>query len=650
MKLRKNWFDFLFNKPAGGAWRRLIVSFAAMGMLYIFVYSFISLSKNSVNGYLMQGGVFLALPGIWILLQLAAALSFRFKLRERLSRDKKWVRTAEAVLAGIVLVLAALIRIRMVGQMPAAYLQEGRDYYEIALAIREDSVLQFGKGYCDAIASSPVVMGYSYLLAFAFRIFGPGVRAGQYLNVFFSVGTVFLSYKIVRKAGGRAGAIAALILCAFWPSHIMAVGLISGENAFLFLSLFCIWIFLSLIMDYDGDTPDGMQAVFLYLFLGALLAATAAVNAVSVLLLLAMLIFLLPLQMKLPAKPKNDIPLMVRFLKRGWMRCILILVPYVIVAGVISSNIELSIDRDVPFTKIAFGSSLWEEAEGFFTEETATKKPRYFAERYIKLIDNDDQEISKCVELLESQEDFTKEQKEPYDKASSLNQIFYVITAFFSLLCFFFLLYQESNPVFMLILLFVGINGALFLTGEGDGFHVMLPHIFILLGSMTVWYIFREGYGEAEKAVVEKELLLKEEELEKYQLQIIEQEEEKLAELRKEAYANVFDMKKALQEGHVIMTVSKAYENDADDAEDNLADDRSGPPAEESAEKAIEKSVRESAGEAQQEENKKAKDDFDWNFTEEELNSLVDKNWAAVRELVHRKNQEEQNQEEVMPL
>ncbi len=32
-----------------------------------------------------------------------------------------------------------------------------------------------------------------------------------------------------------------------------------------------------------------------------------------------------------------------------------------------------------------------------------------------------------------------------------------------------------------------------------------------------------------------------------------------MAELRKEAYANFFDMKKALQEGHVIMTVSEIY-------------------------------------------------------------------------------------------
>lgn len=609
MKLKKNWFYFL------------TVLFAIIGMLYNFTYSFVSLSKNSRSGYLMQGGVCLILPGIWIILQIASKAGFRLKLGEKLSQDKKWVRRVETVLVAAVLVLAAGIRIGLIRQMPEAYLPESRDYYDIALAIMDGSFLQFGKGYCDAIADTPTVMGYSYLLTYAFRIWGQGVRAGQYLNVVFSVGTAFLSYKIVRKAGGRAGGVMALILCAFWPSRIMSVNLLSGENAFVFLALLCIWIYLSLIMDYDGDTLDGMQAAFLYLVLGALLAVLAAVNAAAVLLLLAMLLFLLPQKMKLPAKPRNDIPLMVRLLKRGWMRCVLIIIPYIIAAGVISSNIELGIDRDVPFTKIACGSDLWEEIEDTFGVEKDTRNFKYFAERYIKLIDNDDPEIEKCVELLENQEDFTKEQRRYYDKVSSLNQIFYVTAAFFSLICLFFLLYEEANPVVMLLLLFLELGAATFLTGNGDDFHFMIPQIFILLGSMSIWYVFKGGYLKAGKAGAEREILLKEEEFEKYKLQMIEQEEEKLAELRKEAYANVFDMKKALQEGHVIMTVSKAYENDT-------VEDISREKAGKSAEK------------TDKEAEYKAEDGFDWHFTEEELNSLVDKNWAEVKEFVHKKNQE----------
>ncbi len=75
--------------------------------------------------------------------------------------------------------------------------------------------------------------------------------------------------------------ITALLLCAFWPSRILAVNILSGEHAFLFLVLLCIWIFFILIMDYDEETPDGMQAVLLYIVLGVFLAVSAAISALS---------------------------------------------------------------------------------------------------------------------------------------------------------------------------------------------------------------------------------------------------------------------------------------------------------------------------------------------------------------------------------
>ena len=149
MKLKKNWFYFL------------TVLFAVMGMLYIFAYSFVSLAKNFRNGYLMQGGVFLVLLGIWLFLHLAVAAGRRFKLEEKLSRDKAWVRWAEAVIVTVVLVLAVGIRLWMIGQMPQVYLQEHKDYYDIALALFQDSSLQSNSRYCDLIADSPSIMGYS---------------------------------------------------------------------------------------------------------------------------------------------------------------------------------------------------------------------------------------------------------------------------------------------------------------------------------------------------------------------------------------------------------------------------------------------------------------------------------------------------------
>lgn len=618
MKLKKNWFYFS------------IVSFAVMGMLYIFVYSFVSLGRNSRNGYLLQGGTLLALLGIWLFLYLAAAAGRKFKLAESLSWDKKWVRWTERVIVAAVLVLAAGIRIWLIGQMPEVYLQEHKDYYDIASTLFQDSSPQFGSRYCDLIADTPSVMGYSYLLMKAFDIWGEGIKAGRYLNVFFSVGGTFIAYKLVRKAGGRAAGIAALLLCAFWPSRILSVNILSGENAFLFLVLLCIWIFLSLIMDYDEETPDGMQAVLLHVVLGVLLAVTSALSSFSILLLLAMLIFLLPRRMKLPGKPLNDIPLMVRALRWGWIRCILILISYMIVTGVISSNIELTIDRDISFTKIACGSSLWEEVNGNFIEEKDSKKTKFFAERFIQLIDNDEADIERCRELLETQESFTREQKDFFDQISAFNQAVYVAAAFLSLLCLFFLLNKEASPVFLLVLLFLALGITNFLTGTESEFQFMMPQIFILFGSLSIGYTLREGRMKTAQSQVDKELQAKDAQMEAFKLQLIEQEEEKLAELRKEAYANVFDMKKALQEGHVIMTVSEAYGKE---------EENSKTVKEPDAEKNLGESAIETESSAVQSWEGSKEDDFDWNFTEEELNSMVEQNWAAVNGFADKKNQ-----------
>ena len=581
--------------------------------------------------------VSLAALGIWLFLHLFAAAGRKFKLDEVLSWDKRWVRWTEAVIVTVVLIMAAGIRVWLTGQMPEVYLEEHKDYYDIALALFQDSSLQLGSRYCDLIVDTPSTFGYSYLLMNAFKIWGEGIKAGRYLNIFFAAGGTFAAYKIAKKAGGRAAGLTALILCAFWPSRIFAVNILSGENAFLFLALLCIWLFISLIMDYDEETPDGVQAVLLYIVLGVLLAVAAAISRFSVLLLLAMLIVLLPRKMKLPAKPINDIPLMVRALRWGWIRCILIIIPYMITVGVISSNIELAIDRDIAFSKIACGSSLIEEINENFIEEKDARKPRFFADRFVKLIENDESGIEGSRTLLETQESLSREQKDYFDQISAFNQAVYAAAAFLSLLCLFFLLYKEASPVFLLVLFFLLLEVTNFLTGSKSEIQFLLPQIFILFGAVAVGYTFREGWRTANQSLADKALQEKDEQMEAFKMQLIEAEEEKLAELRKEAYANVFDMKKALQEGHVIMTVSEAYDREEESGEREISENK---PVQEIAENPAEGTDKEKAENIREKEEAPDRDDFDWQFTEEELNSLVDQNWAAVKELANRKNQE----------
>jgi hypothetical protein len=165
----------------------------------------------------------------------------------------------------------------------------------------------------------------------------------------------------------------------------------------------------------------------------------------------------------------------------------------------------------------------------------------------------------------------------------------------------------------------------------------MMPQIFILFGAAAIGYTFGEGWRTAVRFQADKELQEKDEQMEAFKLQLFRQEEEKMAELRKEAYANVFDMKKALQEGHVIMTVSEIY---GKEEESSSRGQITYEPAQEYEERPVEGTGKGKAGSSVEREDGLDKDDFDWQFTEEELNSLVDQNWAAVRELVDKKSQE----------
>ncbi len=603
MKIKKNWFYLL------------IILLTVMGMLYLFINSFVSLGEKAENGNFLQAGVLCSLFAVWILIYLFAGLYAKLQLDVKLSQDKKWVKWVETLFVISVLVLAAAVRIKAVGKLPEAYLQEYKNYYEIAQALMDDSIQKYGERYCDSIASMPTIMGYSYFLMLAFKVFGVGARAGQYLNVFFSVGSAFFAYKIGRKAGGRISGGIALILCAFWPSQIAAVSVLSSESAFVFLVLLCIWIYISLIMDYDGDTSDAFLAVLLHFVLGVLLAAASAVNAASIIIVIAMFLILAPQKMKLPAQPKNDIPLMVRMLERGWVRCVMILVSYLIFAGVISSNIELAIDRTLPPMGIAYGSSLWEEVK-------ANK-----GGKFENSFENEDYGIEKCRELFEEQKVLTEEMDNFLNRVGNLNQVIYVGAIFFTLVCFLYLLFKEPNPMVLYGLIFWGIAGLSFLTESVYEYYFIVTELFILSGAMMVWYTYKEGQQREGKVKDEKILLLKEAEMENYKLQLKEQEEERLAELRKEAYANVFDMEKALKEGHVVMTVTQAY-----------ADEK---PAREK--------VQEKCGEQKREEEEQRcrkreleKDEFDWRFTENELNSMVSADWAFVKPHTSEKKQKQE--------
>lgn len=545
MKLKKSWFYYL------------CVLLAAVGVLYIFVYSFTSVGAGAEYGHLTRGGFLLAIVGVWILLRLLAAISAKVHLENRLSWSKGWVRWLERGVLCIIFVLAAGIRLKVLLEAPEAYLQDYKNYYEIACSLADGTIQRY-REYCNDIVAAPQLMGYSYLLTIAFRIFGRGVRAGQYLNLFCSVASMFFLYKAAGKLGGRIARIGALLLYACWPAQIYSTAMLSPENVFLAVVTLCLWVFLEALPREGQEMENGTPGMVLSLLLGVLLAIAAAIREMGVILLLVMLLMLLPFKMKLPAIPKNDIPLMARLMARGWQRCLIILLPYLIITGVIGSKIELEIDRELPAFSIAAGNSLMEEGKELWSggdvKETLSglfrKNEQYFKNR--------DQELASYRKLMDEQEKLSKERYDFLKMVSGVDQMLYTGVVFLSLISLIYLMMKKAGFSLLPAGVFLGLMVMSCVTGERGEYSLLLTGNFILAAAVAIRYTFEEGRENLKNADAEKELENREAELEAYKIALQEQEEEKLAELRKEVYANLFDMERALKEGHIVMTVTPA--------------------------------------------------------------------------------------------
>lgn len=575
------------------------------GIFYLFLCSVISLGEGLPYAHLTRAAFLLGLAVVCLFLTALSVLAARFPLKNL--RDKKLWRCLAAFSVLAVLTLSAIIRILFLDGLPEASLQKYKTYYEIALALSDGSIQGYGGSYGDMIASSPLQMGYSYVLFLAFRIFGAGVRTGQYLNVFFSVASAFLSYKIARIAGGKFSGLIALLFGAFWPAGILTDAVLSPIHAFLPLALLSLWLFLLLMQNRAENIAGASFAVALHIGLGVLLGVGASLSPLSCILLIAFLLLLLPLKNPLPALPLNEIPLAVRALRHGWLRCLMLLFPYLILTGVIASNIELSVDRDISASRIAW-SILYDTSEVVSPQGRIAERADSFISDYLSLCGSEQAQIEEYSALLDEQEQYTQTGRETEALTAALDDILYPALLFFALIALFFLLFREGSAAILLAYVYAGTALYVAVSGSEEG-SVFAARTILLLASLSVSFFLGETVRRRGDRLRETQALETQKQMAQYQLELREQADERLAQLRQEAYANVFDMEKALQEGHVIMTVSQAYKDHPPQASPkDFAPEQSPSMQDEGTEN----------------------DDFDWKYTDEELNSMVEADWARV--------------------
>lgn len=583
MKLEKNWFY------------QLCILLSVVGMAYILICGVSDISKSQQYPYARKGILILVFFLTWVGVHFVALLFARLNVGARLLKRKKLSIGLESVYVILVLLAAFGLRYAVIVNLPMEPASDYKTYYEVADMMKHGTLLEKGEGYCNYIAMFPHIIGYCYILKNVFQLFGTSVYNGQLVNLLFSIGTVFIIYRIGRKLGGQLVGAIALFAAAFWPSQILYMNMLASEYSFTFFLYLSLLLFLHLAMDYDAATKRGIRGILLHIVLGCLIAVTSAIRPMALILLIAILICIVPQKMKLPNIPRNSIPIWAQFMGRGWVRGLVILVSYLILSNVLTTNTELAINRSVPSFSESFGYNLlvglnveskggWNEEDSKFlyTNLDSTGSPiqaqiacrdqaikrlnsnskaifDLLINKYELLWGNDDYGATWNLAFLKEQNNLTIERAGFITSAMETNHIVYMVFTLFSFMTLIYLLQRNASYLYVPILIYLGTVAMHLLVESQNRYHFHVLPVMMIVASVGVGYIFenaKEYVRSSDLLRQEKETLRQEKE---NVLKQFEEEEHQAIKTRYKSMTNSFDMKAAIDNGNVVVTVSEKY-------------------------------------------------------------------------------------------
>jgi len=583
LKLEKNWFY------------SFCIALSIAGMAYILITGVSDIQGNQEYPYVMKGMLILIFFLTWAGVNFFALLSARLGITARLKKYHKYLLGMEGIYVILILILAFAARVFVIRELPMEPASDYKTYYEIANLLKDGVLQEKGEGYCNYIGMFPHILGYCYILKTIFVIFGSSVWHGQAANVLFSIATVFLIYRIARRLGGGIAGVTALTAAAFWPSQILYINLLAAEYSFAFFFYLSVLLFLHLVMDYDGATKHAIRGVFLHILLGCMIAVTAAIRPMALILLIAVFLFLLPLKAKLPGIPRNSISVWVRFLANGWMRAALILTAYMVISSIISTDIELTINQSTPTFSQSFGYNLlvglnvdanggWNEEDSKFLYENLerTGSPveaqlacrnkayqRFIADpvgifnllikKYELLWGNDNYGADWNLAFLKEQNELTPNREVFINQMKNANQIVYMVASLFSFLTLIYLLQRKASSLYVLVLVYLGTAAMHLMVESQNRYHFHILPVFIIIASVGIKYISENAMNfvktsDLERRQKEKQLTSEEAALKQFEI-----EEHKAIEKRYKSMTNAFDMQSAIRNGNVTVTVSEGY-------------------------------------------------------------------------------------------
>lgn len=562
-------------------------------IFYALVCGVGTLGNQREYPYFYKGIFLLSVMGLGICLLVFGVLWARLEMTCRLAKHLRFAFWLENGLAAAVLCASAVLRVRYVQTMPMSLQSDYKTYYEIAQMLNSGTLLTSGTGYCDYISLFPHVFGYPKILSVVFRVFGEGVLTAQYFNVALAVGTAFAAWRIARRLSGRIGGFVTLCAAALWPSQILYGNFVASEYPFTFLLMCCAWLFAASVQDFDGTAVHPWYCVMELIALGGLLAYCGTIRPVAVIFLIAILLYLLRSRMALPARLKNDITLGMRLIAQGWKRCLVVLLVYLLFSAFFSLGTAYTVDRKLASGSASFGYNLmvglntqsdggWNQQDADYLNDSfndtgsatkaqlacrdiaidrLTQDPKsvfnLMIHKFELMWGNDDYGASTNILFLDEQGNLTSQREAFLYNMMTCSDFYYVIMLVLSGVLGVFLWRKKPNASHALILFFLGTVALHLLVETQNRYHFHVLTLFAIFAGMAVSYVNQECYEHVMAAKARgKRDAVERSEREKH-LRILEEEEKRLQRLRQEAMHARFDIGKALQEGHVGITVTE---------------------------------------------------------------------------------------------
>lgn len=590
MKPKKNVFGYFVN-----------ILFL-LGVLYALVCGVGSLGEGREYPYLMCGAFFLLLLAAWGLLNGGLALAARLEWEDIAVTHRRVLNTVEAVFVLAVLGAAAWVRLKAISAFPMQPASDFKTYYEIADLLNKGTIQKDGAGYCDYIAMFPHVYGYPHFLSILFRLFGTGVSVGQYANVVLSVVTVLLVYRTGRLAGGRLAGLTALLLSAFWPSQVLYSTQLASEFLFSFLMMLGVYLFVLSLKVCSAQMAHPGFGVLLYIAIGVVLGFCATVRPMALIVVITTILCIFPQKLFLSAEKSQNPSISLMIISRGWMRCLVVLLCYVLITAGTNITIQQTVDRKLASGSTSFGYNLlvglntaseggWnaEDANYLYDTYAATGDAgqahlacrdlavqrlkggldgmfNLFLRKYQVLWGNDDYGGTWNIVFLNEQGNLTPEREQFLYSSRDWGNLFYLLCFAFAGIGGIFLWRKGNDVEYVFILIFVGTVGMHLFVESQNRYHYHALFMLALLAGCAVHEIYRMNRAKVLKLREEREakraaLREKQERVSKMQ-----RDEEELTHLREEAMQSKFDMKDALERNLIRVSVTEAYrQEDKDD-------------------------------------------------------------------------------------